>query len=108
MTTSSNNQEQITTQPLELDVVNQLGIPKGLESLDLSERDLLNFLILLIMQLQREMISSDVWYMTYSTVASRALELGFTDDKVNQIMKVIKQFHNLNRKMNPFTSGGFM
>lgn len=103
---SSDSQELTSTQPLVLDVVSRLGIPNELASSGLSERDLLNYLILLLLQTQREMVSNDMWFLIHSAVQTQAEKLGMPLEKIDSITEVILKFQEHNRKSNPMVRCG--
>lgn len=101
MTTSNNNQDQKSLQPLEQDEVLLSSTQIETESSDcpLTKDNILFILMATTQALSRNISNKDVWYLTFSEVKELCIKSGMDEDKVNAVLNGMAEIaYNTNQQ----------
>jgi hypothetical protein len=100
MSTLSNNQETNSVQPLELDVVCPSLTTIENELSDLSEREILTYLLVVFKALAHE-VHGDAWVLAFYNAKGILKEMGIEEDKAKKIIATILMAGRGESKKNP-------
>lgn len=95
------SRELSSAPPLVPAVVLRSEIQSALESSGLSERELLNYLILMTMNLNGLVLNGDVWWLAHNATGHMIEEMGVPEKKRKHIQRVLEVFRKGMRKGNP-------
>lgn len=97
-------QAQTSAQPSEQAVARPSSTQQGATSSERSSKVALIVLSSLVFNLQREVLSQEVWYLAISSTLSDAVKAGVTKEEFKEIMTMLEASRKQQFKSNPLSA----